>query len=44
MRIVCNKCGHKMNIGELVPHLIAYFTKIMENVQKQSKKENLIES
>ena len=29
MRIICNKCGRKMNIGELAPHLIRYFTKIL---------------
>ena len=29
MRIVCNKCGRKMGIGELIPHLVNYFTKML---------------
>lgn len=26
MRIICNKCGRKMEICELIPHLAMYFT------------------
>ena len=27
MRIACEKCGRKMEVGELLPHLVAYASK-----------------
>lgn len=29
MRIICNKCGRKMNMGELLPYVLEYLTKML---------------